>query len=390
MGKIIIVGSGFSGSIIAREIAEKLNREVLVIEKRAHIAGNMYDKVDKHGIRIHMYGPHVLVTDRWFIMKYLQRFSEFYKHPVKELSYIDGKYVRLPFNFESVQQLIGEEKSEILIKKLREKFKGEDRVPVLRLSNDLDEDISSFGNLLFDKAYKTYCAKQWDIPVDKLDKSIMDRVPMAMSYTERYMNRDFQFLPKNGYTHLFEKILCHPNITVHLNEDANNHLKLDYSSKSIFYDSHQVDLLVYTGPVDELFSLKFGELPYRSLNIEYTWYDKAKVYPEEIISYPQAPGYTRRTEYRSMMEDSSHCEGSVIATEYPIAYVKGGSHAPFYPVITKQNQNIHRKYCEEAQKFGNIFLSGRLADFRYYNMDDCIIHAFEIFRQIKAWFNKNN
>ena len=205
MGKIIVVGSGFSGSVIAREIATKLNKRVVVVEKRKHIGGNMYDKVEEHGIRIHMYGPHVIVTDRWNILKYLMQFSEFYKYVVKELSFIDGRYVRLPFNFESAQELIGEEKSEILINKLRKKFRGEERVPVLRLANDEDQDISNFGNLLFEKAYRTYCAKQWDVPVDKLDKTIMDRVPMAMSYDERYMRRDFQFLPKNGYNELFKK-----------------------------------------------------------------------------------------------------------------------------------------------------------------------------------------
>lgn len=385
MSKVIVVGAGFSGAVIARKIADELGLTVDVVEKRSQIAGNMYDQMDEHGIRVHMYGPHVLVTDRWSIMEYLSRFSDFYKHVVKELSFIDNHYVRLPFNFESVQEMLGEARAESLINKLRKKYRGYDRVPVLQLANDVDPEISAWGNLLFDKAYKTYCAKQWDVPVETLDKTIMDRVPMAISYEERYMKRDFQFLPSDGYTALFQNMLSHPLIHVHLGEDANTHLTLDDETKRITYDGEKVDLLVYTGPVDELFSLKYGELPYRSLHITYEWFDKERMYPEEIISYPQAKGYTRRTEYKYMMENPAACQGTLIATEYPVAYVKGGPDAPFYPVITDETKKRHNKYCEDAAAYGNIFLSGRLADFRYYNMDDCILHAFDVFDKISDY-----
>lgn len=383
MGKIIVVGAGFSGAVIARSIAEELDRKVIVVEKRNHIAGNMYDEFDEHGISVHKYGPHVIVTNEWKIIEYLSKFADFYKHTVKELSYIDGNYVRLPFNFESVQQLIGGKAAEILIKKLRVAFKGLDRVPVLALANHKDTDISNFGHLLFEKAYRTYCAKQWDVPVESLDTSIMDRVPMAMNYDERYMNKDFQYLPTNGYEYLFKRMFDHPNIEVRLNTDANEHLKLNLIDKLITYDGEEVELLVYTGAVDELFNLKYGELPYRSLNIEYEWHDKDRVYPEEIISYPQAPGYTRKTEYKFMMNDRSCCSGTTIATEFPVKYIKGESISPFYPVITEETKKRHKKYVEEANKYGNIFLCGRLADFRYYNMDDCILHAFDVFDSIK-------
>ena len=383
MGKIVVVGSGFSGYVIARAIAEELNKEVLVVEKRSHIAGNMFDEIDEHGICVHKYGPHVVVTNKWSIIKYLSRFSNMYKHTVKELSFIDGNYVRLPFNFESVQQLVGCEKAEILINKLRREFKGRDRVPVLELANSNDVDIMQFGHLLFEKAYRTYCAKQWDVPVESLDTSIMNRVPMAMSYDERYMNKDFQYLPSDGYEKLFKNILNHPNIKIILNTDANEHLNLDIEKKIITFDNDEVEILVYTGAVDELFNLKYGELPYRSLDITYEWFDKERVYPEEIISFPQADGYTRKTEYKFMMQDIKNCKGTIVATEYPKKYVKGKSIAPFYPVITDENKAKYKKYVEEANKFGNIFLCGRLADFKYYNMDDCILHAFDVFKAIK-------
>ena len=359
MNNIVVVGSGFSGAIIARKIAEEKNQKVTVIEKRPHIAGNMYDEVDEHGILVQKYGPHVLVTNEWGVIEYLSQYSEMFQHTVKELSYIDGRYVRLPFNFESVQQLIGYKKAGIVINKLRKKFPGVDRIPVLDLANSEDRDISDFGTLLFEKSYRNYCAKQWDIPTEKLDKTIMNRSAMALGYDERYMNKDFQFLPKCGYTKMFENILDHPNISVECNSDALDRLVLDYTHNTVLFDGEPLQILVYTGAVDELFNLKYGELPYRSLDIRYEWFNQSQIFPEKIISYPQAEGYTRRTEYKFMMYDNSNVVGSTIATEYPIAYIKGSQHAPYYPVITEETKERYRQYVELKNSFDNIFLCDR-------------------------------
>lgn len=385
MEKIVVVGTGFSGSIIARKIAEELNREVLVIEKRPHIAGNMYDEYDEKNILVQKYGPHVLVTDKWNVIEYLSQYSEMFRHTVKELSYIDGQYVRLPFNFESVQQMMGCKNAEVIINKMRKAYPGRDRVPILELANSEDEDIAGWGNLLFEKSYRTYCAKQWDVPVDTLDKTIMNRVPMAMSYDERYMNKDFQYLPKYGFTEMFKKMLDHPNITVQLNTDALDGLAFDEEKKKVFYLGEPVELLVFTGPVDEMLGVKYGELPYRSLDIVYEWFDEQQIYPEKIISYPQAKGYTRKTEYKFMMFDHSKAEGTTIATEYPTEYKKGGKNAPFYPVITEETKRRYEMYKQEAESYGNVFLCGRLAEFKYYNMDDCILHAFDVFEEIRKY-----
>lgn len=388
MGRIVVVGSGFSGTVIAHEIAEKMNRPVTLLEKRAHIAGNMYDELDEHGILVQKYGPHVLVTNEWKVISYLSNFADMVQHTVKELSYMDGKYVRLPFNFESIQQMIGYPAAEIVIRKLRGAFHGRDRVPIQELCSNEDEDISGFGNLLFEKSFRTYCAKQWDVDPAKLDISIMGRSAIAMGYDERYMNKDFQFLPREGFTEMFRRMLAHPNISIELNCDALHYLNLDEDTHSITLAGEPVDLLVYTGAVDELFGVCYGELPYRSLDIRYEWFDREKMYPEKIISYPQADGYTRRTEYKFMMSDSSAAKGTTIATEYPIPYVKGGVHAPYYPVITEETKARYASYKEKAAAYGNIFLCGRLAEFKYYNMDDCILHAFEVFEQIQRYCKK--
>jgi UDP-galactopyranose mutase len=385
MKKIVVVGAGFSGSVIARKIAEDLDRRVCVVEKRPHVGGNMYDEVDEHGVLVQKYGPHIICTNRYAVIEYLKKYAELFKHTVKLLSFIDGKYVRLPFNFETVQQLVGAKKSEILINRLRKEYTGQDRVPVSELVENSDAEISSYGILLFEKAYRNYCAKQWDIPVETIDKTVLDRVPMAMNYDERYMNKDFQYLPERGFTDLFRNILDHKNIHVSLADDALNHIVLNEDTGSVLYDGDELECLVFTGPIDELFKLKHGALPYRSLDIKYEYFNKADILPEQIISYPQADGYTRKTEYKKLMRDPSGVPGSLVATEYPVKYekdsVKGG--IPYYPVLTKETQAIYAKYLDAAKEYRNIFLCGRLAEFKYYNMDDCIIRAFDIFEDIK-------
>jgi len=384
MKNIIVVGTGFSGAVIARGIAEELNYKVQVIERRPHIGGNMYDEIDSNGILVQKYGPHIVCTDHYKVLTYLKKYSDFFKHTVKLLSFIDGEYMRLPFNFETLQQLVGPEQSEQLIKKMRDMFKGRDRVSVLGLIESNDDDISAYGTMLFEKAYKPYIIKQWDIPSDKIDRSVIDRVQMAMSYDERYMNYDFQYLPTNGFTKLFENLLNHSNISLSLNDDALTHISLDENSLKVYYDNEIVDCLVFTGMIDELLNLKYGVLPYRSLEITYDHCKESSVLPEAIVSYPQAAGYTRKTEYRKMMLDDSKANGSVVATEYPVPHQREGNITPYYPMLTTESQANYKSYFGEISKYKNVFLCGRLAEFKYYNMDKCILNAFDVFEQVKG------
>jgi UDP-galactopyranose mutase len=389
--KVIVVGAGFSGAILARKIAQELDLPVSVIEKRSHAGGNMYDEVDSHGILIQKYGPHFLNTDKYFVIEFLLQYSELFYHCTKLLSFIDGKYVRLPFNFETVRQLAGAPDAEKLLAKFRKEYHGRDRVPVLELVDSNDGGISSYGRMLFEKAYKTYTAKQWGIPVDKIDKYVLDRVPMAMSYDERYLNKDFQYLPKHGFTKLFENMLDHKNITVTLHTDAVPHIAFDEEGKTVKYGGEDAACLVFTGPIDELLGFKYGSLPYRSLDIKYAYSAEESVLPSEIVSYPQAPGYTRSTEYRKIMFDQSGARGTVVATEYPLEYKKDApaGNIPFYPVITDESKAVYEKYLEDVRQYKNIFLCGRLAEFRYYNMDVCIEHALKYFENIRGYLAGN-
>lgn len=385
MRRIIVIGSGFSGSILARKIAGELDQKVIIIEKRPHIGGNMYDEVDEHGILIQRYGPHFLNTNKYWIIKFLKQYADLFPHETKLLSFIDGNYVRLPFNFKTVQQLVGPEKAEGLLLKLREAFQSRDRVPVLELVDHIDSEIGAYGKLLFEKAYRTYTSKMWGLQPEQIDKYVLDRVPMAMGYDERYLNKDFQYLPIEGFTVLFEKMLDHPNIEVQLNTDALQHLAL--SGGRISYDDEPVDCLIYTGAIDELFGCKYGALPYRSLDIQYQYFERDSALPSEIISYPQAPGYTRSTEYRKIMYDDSKARGSIVATEYPLPYDPRAEvgNVPYYPVVTEESNALYQRYLREARQYRELFLCGRLAEFKYYNMDVCIEHALEYFENIKTY-----
>ena len=384
---IIIVGTGFSGSILARKIAEECGRQVTVVEKRDHIGGNMYDEYDQYGILVQKYGPHFINTNKYFIIEFLEQYGEMFPHDAHLLSYIDGRYVQLPFNFRTVQQLVGAKKSEGLLKKLREAFYGRDRVPILELVDHADQDISEYGNLLFEKAYRTYTSKQWGMQPEQIDKYVLDRVPMAMSFDARYLNKDLQFLPRGGYTALIRNMLDHKNIDVRCEVDALGHIAFDEEARRITYDGRQIEMLIFTGNLDELFGMKYGRLPYRSLDIRYTYENKKSILPEEIVSYPQAVGYIRSTEYKKITYGlDQDMPVSMIATEYPLEYDPANEKAniPYYPVLTEDSQRLYGKYLAEAEKYGNIVLCGRLAEFKYYNMDVCIEHALAKFEEIKG------
>lgn len=380
---IVIVGTGFSGSILARKLAEEKNQKILLVEQRPHIAGNMYDELDEHGILVQRYGPHLFSTNHYWTVEFLERYAQLVVHETKILSFIDGEYVRLPFNFRTVQQLVTPKAAEALLAKLRAAFWGRDRVSIFELVEHEDEDIRSYGELLFEKAYRTYTAKMWGISPDQIDRSVLNRAMMSIGYDERYQNKDFQYLPKYGFTKLFEKMLDHPNITVQLNCDAMNAIGFDDKTRKVLYHGKLYRQIIYTGAIDELFGKKLGELPYRSLNIEYRYeqHEKGFALPCQVISYPQADGYTRDTEYKQINYIGVDTPYTVIAREFPLPYAKNSKigNIPYYPIINQPNLELFSRYKVLAEKYQNLFLCGRLADYKYYNMDLIIENAFEKF-----------
>ena len=388
MKNIVVVGTGWSGSIIARKIAEELDMKVNLVERRPHIAGNMYDEYDEHGFLIQKYGPHHFYTNNYSIYSYVEQYAEFFPHFCKSKNYIDGRYVSMPFNFYTLQELIGREKASEVIPKLREEYKGQERVPVVDLLDSRYAEVREYGKQLFDKAFRPYIAKMWEVPVDKIDRYVLGRRAMVMGYDERMSDHDYQGLPKEGFTKLFENLINHENITLTLNVDALDHIK--FSDDHVLYDGEKVDCLVFTGPIDELFKYKYGKLPYRSLIIKNEYYEQDSVLPVEGASYPQADGYVRSTEYRKMMYNTEGLKGSVVSTEYPLAYDKDAEvgNEPYYPVITEESTRLYQQYVELSKQYNNIFLCGRLAEFRYIDMHTCIEHALEYFEDVKNALTK--
>lgn len=386
--KIIVVGTGFSGSIMARKIVDEFDCEVDLFEKRANIAGNMFDYVDEHGILIQKYGPHFVNTNKYWIIDYLSKYAEMIPHNCHLLSFIDNHYVQLPFNFTSLQQLVGAKESESIMSELRFEFKGRDRVPMFELLHSQNDGVKSFANLLFDKAFRTYSSKQWGIPIEKIDKSVIDRVQFCIGYDSRFLNKDYQYLPKNGFTQLFSNMLNHPKIHLHLNSDANDHIS--FVDGRVLFDNELVDLIVYTGAIDELFRCKYGRLPYRTIQFKYDYYKCDKKLPSEIVSYPQAIGFTRSTEYKQFTFDCDNKTDTVVVTEFPHDYnpFDPEKNTPCYPVINRENIDLYKLYKKEADKYDNLFLCGRLAEYKYYNMDLVIESTFEKYEIVKRRIKK--
>tara|TARA_R110002167_G_scaffold195810_1_gene398589 strand:- start:65852 stop:67036 length:1185 start_codon:yes stop_codon:yes gene_type:complete len=384
---VVVVGSGFSGAIFARELAEKYNKKVLVVEKRPHIAGNMYDEYNEHGILIQKYGPHFFNTDKAWIIKYLEQYCELVPHAVSGKSVIDGNYVQLPYNFQTIQDLLSIDKAEELYLLMRNEFPGQDRVSIFTLLESKNNKISEFANLLFEKAFKPYTMKQWDLTTEQIDRSVLNRVKFSLNFDNRYLNKDFQFLPKHGFTKLFENILNHKNIDIECEQDAMDYIK--FSGDKVLFKNKYIESIVFTGPIDELFSYRQGMLPYRSLRFTSESFKGKDRLPSDFVSYPQEHTFTRKTEYRKFNYEVRNQEYTTVVAEHPIPYHPESidGNVPYYPTITSDNLNLLSKYQKQAHEYSNLFLVGRLAEYKYFNMDLIIENAFEKLECFLQQFN---
>lgn len=375
----IVVGAGFAGAVIAQQLATKFNKKVLVLEQRAQVGGNAYDEYDKYGFLIQKYGPHIIYTNSDFVIDYLTQFDEFIQHDCVMQSFLDNSYVQLPFNFKSIQQMIGYKKARLVIDGIKKNYDCSRRISIFDLMNDSDENVKEYGNLLYKKAFETYICKQWGLNPDQISKDVINRCSFSPNYVDRYLDRDFQYLPKHGFTYLISKMLEHENIELKLNFNALDHIKI--IDNVLYYDGEVLNVpLVYTGGVDALFGFKYGKLPYRSLRFEETYYKEKKVLPCEIISMPQDPKFIRKTEYKyfSPFITKEDEEITVVVTEEPYQYDYKLSSIQCYPIINDDNNSLYEKYKQDSIKVKNLHLCGRLAEYKYYNMDAVILHAYSM------------
>ena len=378
MFEYIIVGSGFAGSVIAERIANVLNKKVLIIEKRNHIGGNCYDYKDRNGIIVHKYGPHLFHTNYKEVFDYLSNFTDWDIYHHRVLAFIDGKKVPIPFNFNSIEQLFPNTLAKKLEKKLLNRYKYGSKIPILELKKEEDKDLRFLADFIYEKVFRNYTAKQWGMKPEEIDPEVTARVPVLIGRDDRYFNDKYQAIPKEGYTKIFERMLNHPNIKLMLNTDYKEVINIDFEDKKIyFFEQEFKGKLIFTGMIDELFGYKFGELPYRTLDLKFETVEKEYLQEVAVINYPNDYDFTRITEFKHIHPVES--EKTTILKEYPKNYKKGD--IPYYPVFTKENRERYDKYKELAEEFDNLILVGRLADYRYYDMDDIVKKALEVFEE---------
>jgi UDP-galactopyranose mutase len=375
----IVVGSGFAGAVIAERIANVLNQKVLIIEKRNHIGGNCYDYKDENNIIVHKYGPHIFHTDYKEVFDYLSNFTDWHNYLHRVLAFIDGKKVPLPFNLNSIYEVFPQELAKRLEVKLIERYGYGAKIPILELLKEEDKDLKFLANYVYEKIFKNYTMKQWGLKPEEIDPQVTARVPVYISKDNRYFTDKYQVIPKDGYTKIFERMLNHPNIKIMLNTDFKEVISIDFENKKIYFLGQEFKgKLIFTGMIDELFNFKYGFLPYRSLDLRFETIEQEYYQEAPVVNYPNDYDFTRITEFKHIHPVKS--DKTTILKEYPKAY-QPNVDIPYYPVFTKENQELYNKYKEEADKFENLVLVGRLAEYRYYDMDDVVKRALEVFEE---------
>ena len=374
----IIVGCGISGATIGRLLAEAGNR-VEIWDRRNHIGGNMYDYVDDHGILVHQYGPHIFHTSNEQVWEFVNRFEEWKPFKLVCGAVWDGKYTPTAFNFKTIDTFYAPVEAEKLKKKLLKAYPGRDSATVVEVLQNPDPDIRGYAEFLFKNDYAPYTAKQWGVSPEEIDPSVLKRVPLRFSYDESYFTDTYEAMPVHSYTRMFENMLDHPNITVKLGIEALERLSIKENKIEVEGFDNSV-YVVFTGAIDELFGYKEGRLPYRSLRFEWKYEERDSLQEAPVVAYPQEPGYTRITEYKKLPVQD--VQGTSYAIEYPFPYSPESLQEPYYPVLTAESNKQYRQYREFTDSIENLICCGRLAEFRYYNMDQAIASSFTIINQL--------
>ena len=357
----VIVGAGFAGATLAERIATQRDEKVLVIDRRPHIAGNAYDRYNEDGLLIHQYGPHIFHTNSQMIFDHLSQFTDWRKYEHKVRGIVDGMEVPIPINLDTINKLYN---LDLTSEELPAWFAARAEHPA-EIKTSEDVVVSVVGRELYEKFFQGYTRKQWAMDPSELDKSVTARVPTRTNRDDRYFTDEFQYMPKHGYTRMFEKMLDHPNIKVMTQTDYAD-IRNEVSFKR----------LIWTGPVDEYFNFRHGKLPYRSLKFKHETMDTEQALPVGTVNYPQTEAFTRVSEYKHMT-GQVHPK-TALTWEYPSA--EGD---PYYPIPRPENAALYKQYERLAMATPNVWFVGRLATYRYYNMDQVTGQALATFRRIQ-------
>jgi UDP-galactopyranose mutase len=364
---IVIIGAGISGSVLAQQYAE-IGKKVLVIEKRDHIAGNCYDYIDDNGILVSKYGAHLFHTNDENVWEYVNRYSNWYNWEHKVVAKVDGGLMPIPVNITTVNKIFG---LNITSETEMKKWLDENREPYLNPSNGKEAALNKVGPVLYEKMFRHYTKKQWDKYPEELDASVLDRIPVRSNYDDRYFSDTYQALPSGGYTQLFEAILDHPNIEVWLETDF-----FDIKEEVTGYEK-----LFYTGPIDRFFKFKHSledKLEYRSINFVSETVDAEYFQENSVVNYPgNEVDYTRIIEYK-------HFGGQKSTKTTIVKEFTTDEGDPYYPVPNAKNQQIYEKYKKDAEALTDVYFVGRLANYKYFNMDQAFKNALELFSTLES------
>ena len=374
-----IAGAGYAGAVSARALAEK-GKKVLVLERRDHIGGNAYDCLDKHGVLIHQYGPHIFHTNDKKVFDFLSRFTRWRRYQHRVIANIprdnpevvpahkrtDGRFFfPVPFNLDSLKNAFGEREGGRLGEKLLAAYPAQSQVTILELRQNKDPEVAAIADYVYDHVFVHYTMKQWGQTPEEIDPATTARVPVRLSRDDRYFQDAYQGMPAQGYTKMFERMLDHPNIEVRLNTDARPALK-EFQGP-----------IIYTGQVDELFDYQYGPLPYRTLDFQFETLPQDVFQTHGTVNYTVDQDYTRITEFKHLT--GQKLPGvTTIVKEYSRPYTGDARETPYYAIINPENNALYAKYKAEADKKPQLHLLGRLAEYKYYNMDAIAARALEL------------
>lgn len=362
--KNLIVGAGISGLVLAERLANELKQEVLIIDKRAHIGGNLYDYEDD-GILVHKYGAHIFHTDSCRVWEYLRQFTQFYPYMHEVRAFVNGAYVPVPFNLNSLFMLFPKSMALELENKLLKSYPYGSRVSISELSKE--GQLKFLSDFIYENIFYHYTLKQWQCEPEDLDKSVMARVPVCIGKDNRYFSDKFQGIPMDGYTKMCQKMIENPLIEVRLNQDFKD------------MPSEKYDRVFYSGGIDEYFDYCYGELPYRSLEFDIRKISKEYFQSHSVVNYPNNYDFTRIIEYKHFLDEKT--PQTIIGFEYPKTYQRGMER--FYPVPNEANKRLYEKYVEKSSEFKNVYFIGRLGNYQYYDTDKAILKILELFDTLK-------